>query len=586
MDELKGIRVFIATPGGLEDERRCFRNAVEEVNREAYERGIAFIPVGWELTTAGLGRPQEQINEEVRRSDYLVLLLHDRWGTPPSSDGGYTSGTEEEYNVARECASDASRPMLNIAVLFKGVEPRQLSDPGEQLKQVLAFKQRLEEERGLLYKTFDSSVEFERELRSLLFRWLRDHENGGGGGEPTSVPPPNEPPSQGIAKQVEAGAASENVLTRAARLADEGHLTQAESLYAAAVVARTDFDAMTQYARFLRRLGRLDLAEAMSNRLLTVAKQHDNTKAMIEALSNLAIVYRKKGDHEKSISSLEEAVSLARPAGPELRDDLAFLLDNLGLTFRKKGQFDEALKYHLEALSIKRELDDPKSLATTLHHAAALLRQQGQLNEALAMTQEAVQEFRRSKYLRGEAQARANLGEILSQQGELERARAEYQASLELNERLNSPEGVGMNLWQLGRLALDQGDLDKAELLAIRAVTQAGDERGSRPEAVGAPMQLLGNVGIERGDFESAIRNLSTASELNEHNDLGAAWSLADLARAYAGAEQFDLACQALERAEEIGKDLANERFQGELDRAREQVRAIETRGGEGDSAR
>jgi len=579
VDELKGIRVFIATPGGLEDERRCFRTAVEEVNREAYERGFAFIPVGWELTTAGLGRPQEQINEEVRRSDYMVLLLHDRWGTPPSGDGGFTSGTEEEYNVARECASEASRPMRNIAVLFKGVDPRQLSDPGEQLKQVLVFRQRLEEERGLLYKTFDSGVEFERELRSLLLRWLRDHENGAGGGEPVSVPPPNEPPSKSASRPTESRGEPESVLARAAKLAEQGHLTQAESLYATAVVARTDIEAMTQYARFLRRLGRLDMAEAMSDRLLAVAKEQNNPKAMIEALSNRAIVYRKKGDHEKSISSLQEAVSLAREGGPELHDDLAFLLDNLGLTFRKQGQFDEALEYHLEALSIKRELDDPRSLATTLHHAGALLRQQGRLSEALEMTQEAVREFERSEYLRGEAQARANLGEIFAQQDEFESARSEFQASLELNQRLNSPEGVGMNLWQLGRLALDQGDLEQAELFAIRAVTQAGDERGSRPEAVGAPMQLLGNVGIERGNFESAIRNLSNASELNEHNELGAAWSLADLARAYAGAGQVDLARRALGRAEAIGASLANTKFQTELDRAREKVQAVEAEG-------
>ena len=575
MEELKGIRIFIASPGGLEAERNCFRAAVEEVNREAHERGVAFIPVGWDLTTAGLGRPQEQINVEVRRCDYMVLLLHDRWGTPPSSDGGFTSGTEEEYNVARECAADNSKPMRNIAVLFKGVDPRQLSDPGEQLKQVLAFRQRLEEERGLLYKAFDSALEFERELRSLLFRWIRDHEDDGSGGAPASVPPPKNPPSEESSPPVAGGDEDESLLDRAAQLAEEGHLTQAESLYATAVVARTDVEAMTQYARFLRRTGRMDLAEAMSDRLLHVARERSDSRAMIEALSNRAIIYRKKGEHEKSIASLEEAVSIAREAGPDRRDDLAFLLDNLGLTLRKQGLFSTALERHLEALAIKRELDDSKSLATTLHHTAALLRQQGRLDEALEMTEEAVREFRRAEYHRGEAQARANLGEILAQQGDLDRASAEFEASLELNEGLNSPEGVGMNLWQLGRLALDRGDLSDAEKFAMRAVTQAGDERGSRPEAVGAPVQLLGNVALERGEFERGIRNLRQASELNQHNELGAAWSFADLARAYAGAGDSDLAQHALESAERIGGALDNKKFQEALDRARSDVRAI-----------
>jgi len=58
--------------------------------------------------------------------------------------------------------------MRNIAVMFKGVEPARMSDPGEQLKKVLDFRARLDEEKGLLYTTFDTPVEFERWVRQLL----------------------------------------------------------------------------------------------------------------------------------------------------------------------------------------------------------------------------------------------------------------------------------------------------------------------------------------------------------------------------------------------------------------------------------
>jgi len=577
-ENLTGIRIFIATPAGLEDERQRFRDAVEEVNRDAYERGMAFIPVGWELTTAGLGRPQEQINEEVRKCDYLVLLLHDRWGTPPSNDGKFTSGTEEEYNVARECASDDDKPMRNIAVLFKGVEARQLSDPGEQLKQVLVFKQRLEEEKGLLYKTIDTAVEFEKELRGLLLRWMRDQEDGDSTSEPASVPPPNEPPPQGNLLPSEPEPGDGSLLTKAAQLADEGRLTQAESLYATAVVARTDIEALTQYVRFLRRTGRLDLAEAMSDRLYQVAEEYREPGAMVEALSNRAIIYRKKGEHEKSIAELEKAVSVAQEVGPSARNDLAFLLDNLGLTLRKQGRFDEALDRHLEALEIKRTLDEPKSLAKTLNHAGALLRQKGRLDEAHALTDEAIKVFQDLEYPRGEAQARANLGEILEQSGDADAARKQFEISLELNERLNSPEGIGMNLWQLGRLALDNGELDEAQRLAIKALSRAGDEGASRPEAMGAPMQLLGNVQAAHGGSKAAVDNLSHAARLYQKNGhvLGAAWSFADLARAYAGLGSSAEASEALHRAEEIGGGLGNAKFQAALDAARQAVAGLD----------
>src|SRR5207249_2085136 len=97
-------KIFIASPGGLDDERQEFRRIINEYNEtDAIEDGVLFVPVGWEVARAGLGRPQELINEIVRGCDYLVLVLHDRWGTAPSDSGPYSSGTEEEFHIAGEC---------------------------------------------------------------------------------------------------------------------------------------------------------------------------------------------------------------------------------------------------------------------------------------------------------------------------------------------------------------------------------------------------------------------------------------------------------------------------------------------------
>jgi hypothetical protein len=137
--DLKAYKIFIATPSGLEEERKLFREEILAYNEsDANHRDIHFIPVGWEITLGGIGRPQGLINEEIEKCDYFVLLLWDRWGSPPSANGGgkYTSGTEEEHNVAWECYEDDTKPMRQIVAFFKAVDPRQLSDPGDQLKKV------------------------------------------------------------------------------------------------------------------------------------------------------------------------------------------------------------------------------------------------------------------------------------------------------------------------------------------------------------------------------------------------------------------------------------------------------------------
>jgi hypothetical protein len=86
----------IASPGGLDVERQTFREVVNKHNElDAIRRGVLFIPVGWDLTLAGMGRPQELINQYLTKCDYFVLILSDRWGSKPAKNGKYTSGTAE-----------------------------------------------------------------------------------------------------------------------------------------------------------------------------------------------------------------------------------------------------------------------------------------------------------------------------------------------------------------------------------------------------------------------------------------------------------------------------------------------------------
>src|SRR6266568_927686 len=177
--DLKGYRIFIATPGGLDEERRAFQRVTEEYNEsDATRRGVIFLPIGWEVTLGGVGRPQTLINKDLRECDYLVLVLWDRWGSPTGNDQApFTSGTEEEYEVAMECLADQDCPMRQLVVFFKAVDERKLSDPGEQLKKVLAFREKLEKEKALLFHTYDEVSAFESRLRSHLARWVRDHED-------------------------------------------------------------------------------------------------------------------------------------------------------------------------------------------------------------------------------------------------------------------------------------------------------------------------------------------------------------------------------------------------------------------------
>src|SRR4051812_44093463 len=117
--EICAYRVFVASPGGLEKERKAFSQALHAYNQaEAIPRGLMFHPVGWEDTLGGLGRPQGMINGEIRGCDFFALLFWARGGSAPDTTGRYTAATEEEFNVALECVRDPAMPMRQIVVFF------------------------------------------------------------------------------------------------------------------------------------------------------------------------------------------------------------------------------------------------------------------------------------------------------------------------------------------------------------------------------------------------------------------------------------------------------------------------------------
>ena len=166
-------RVFIGSPGGLKDERLKFRAALEKCSAHyGIHKDVQFHPVCWEDRIGGGGRPQEQINEDLKTCDYAVFVLHDRWGSPTGN--GHTSGTQEEWALAEELYKAGK--IRNIALFFKAVDPGKLADPGDQLKQVLAFKKTIEDEKRYLFKQYAALDEFVDTVDGHLAGWLRDHD--------------------------------------------------------------------------------------------------------------------------------------------------------------------------------------------------------------------------------------------------------------------------------------------------------------------------------------------------------------------------------------------------------------------------
>ena len=167
----KIVKVFLASPGDLKDERIAAHDAVVELNRLHGEQwGYHVELVGWEDVVSQSQRPQAAINRDLDQCELFIGMLWERWGTPPDINGPYTSGFEEEFE--RSVANQVKTEKPEISLLFKDIDSGRLKDPGEQLKKVIAFKERLIGEKKIYFEIFADIGTLGQKVRAIIVNYV------------------------------------------------------------------------------------------------------------------------------------------------------------------------------------------------------------------------------------------------------------------------------------------------------------------------------------------------------------------------------------------------------------------------------
>jgi hypothetical protein len=166
-DSRKVIKIFFASPGDVGKERKSFRQIVQEANRrKANSMGVQLEALGWEDTLPGKGRPQDQINADLKSANLTVFVFWKRWGTPT---GSFSSGTEEEFAVARQkSAADGS----DLWLYFKKVPANERAVADDQFRKVLQFRAKIRDEREFLFCDCDNYRDWESRFSDHLYCWL------------------------------------------------------------------------------------------------------------------------------------------------------------------------------------------------------------------------------------------------------------------------------------------------------------------------------------------------------------------------------------------------------------------------------
>lgn len=509
--DIRAYRIFIASPGGLEQFRQRFRRVADTYNEaDAFSRGLLFWPVGWEYTLPGMGRAQHLINDDLRRCDYFVLLLKDRWGSPPGDGAaGYTSGTEEEFETARALFDDPNAAMRQLVVFFLPVETEKLSDPGPQLAQVLAFRERLETERTMMFAQVEDEEALGDAMRRLMAQWVRDHEDGATDAARAITPsaPPLPTASGGRAIPVESGVDHAQALIGAERF------TAAETLLAVKTSADDDPRAAVSYASLLERVGRRKEAMTAYADADQLAGRLGDKAIRAEALVGLGRLEESFDMRREAELHLTEGVALLEAAGG--RTEAARARIRLGDIMERNRDPNAAEAQYRAAIDLAAAADDDAVQGDGWLGLASMHR------ESFAYVL-AADDFARAIELKRAAgtelgDALAGLGAIQEQLGELEAAVASHRASLVAFEAEGNDRGVADSLDHLGNVLAATGETGEA-LEAFRRSASAW-ELVAEPEAAANAHRSVGHLLVSQGEQAEAEKSLRTALGLVSQAD-------------------------------------------------------------------
>jgi tetratricopeptide (TPR) repeat protein len=296
--------------------------------------------------------------------------------------------------------------MKEIVVFFKAVEPRRLSDPGPQLNDVLDFKRSLEQERSLLFETFDIPEAFGEKLRRHIAKWTRDHE------QQTAAVNPTLDDRKGLEKDSEIQAGDPTDLRFIEKLKSQDGYTEAEKRLADDVTIKRDMQSFDRYGIFLIQEERYSDALTLYQQMHDLANGAGNLAWSSTAIARIGGVYRIQGRTAEAHATLLNALSLKEKIG-DIKG-ASSVHGWLGDLYSRQKKADVAIEHYAAALKgaaennpvreaelkwkmakCYAELGEPEKAKTAAMEAEVLFKQQGNKPALLA-----IKSWRKARKLR------------------------------------------------------------------------------------------------------------------------------------------------------------------------------------------
>ncbi|HEX5123080.1 MAG TPA: tetratricopeptide repeat protein, partial [Rhodanobacteraceae bacterium] len=215
-----------------------------------------------------------------------------------------------------------------------------------------------------------------------------------------------------------------------------------------------------------RRRGHLDGALQHQERALDLYRSASDPYGTAQSLTNLATVYRDRGDFAKALDMALEAVVLRERTG----DKLEIAYRNVALLYREIEDATTARAYFERALDVAAKRGAPAAYSPVVGAYAGLLNDLGEFSAAQKASEEALAIDTALGDVPHQGLEHLELGRALLGQHQNDAAGAELEIALKIGREIGQRETVARSLLDLAAIALAEHDRLRAHGLLDEAI--------------------------------------------------------------------------------------------------------------------
>ena len=269
---------------------------------------------------------------------------------------------------------------------------------------------------------------------------------------------------------------------------------------------------------FLDTWGDWTAAVDLHRRAIEAWRATKNVSGEAGALTDLALILCRTGQHSEAADRAQEALAAARAASDEASEAAA--LDTLGIILSLSAMYTEALTCHDQALAIWRDLGDLHGEADALSHSGMSAACLGRRQDALRRAQLALTAYHELGDLQGATNSLSNIGGFLQDAGCYDEALVSYEqakaAFLEVGDRQGEAIALS-NIGDIRRLSGSHREAIRDYRAALDVFRDIGDRR-SEAETLNGLAATFAYTGDQHAALSHYEKGLALGIDLAERH--------------------------------------------------------------------